>query len=109
VDGRALERYWDLAVLCDLFLVRERGSSLGLVEAGSVLTEPVGADEGVSPARPGVFWGSVPVRGWGVARGLGGSGRGDRGNSERNGDIVRRYFVTVSLSVFGGVRSRLAR
>src|SRR5580704_11060566 len=60
--------------------------SAGLVEAGSVFTEPVGADEGVSPAGPGLFWGSVPVRGWGVARGLDGSGRGDRGNSERNGD-----------------------
>ena len=28
LDGRALERYLDLAVLCDLFLVRDRRSSL---------------------------------------------------------------------------------
>src|SRR5271169_4958388 len=80
--------------------------SAGLVEAGSVLTEPVGADEGVSPARPGVFWGSVPVRRWGVARGLGGSGRGDRGKSERNGDNSEKVLCHGGSFSVGEVRSR---
>src|ERR1700732_291174 len=60
--------------------------SAGLVKPGGVFTEPVGADKGISSARPGVFWGSVPVRGWDVARGLGGGGDGSgyHGDAELN-------------------------
>jgi hypothetical protein len=73
--------------------------SAGLVEAGGVLAEPVGADERISPARPGIFWRGVPVRGWGVARGLGGGGRDDRGKGERNEDNGDKVLCHMNLDL----------
>jgi hypothetical protein len=56
----------------------------GLIEASSVFAKPVGADEGISPARTWVFWDGVPIRGWGVYGGLGGRRRGKHDEGQPN-------------------------
>jgi hypothetical protein len=77
--------------------------SAGLVEADGVFTEPVGANEGISSARPGVFWGGVPVRGRDIARGLGCGGGGDRGKGDIDKDSGEKVLSHGGSSLSAGV------
>jgi hypothetical protein len=70
-----------------------------LIKAGRVFAEPVGADEGISPARTRAFWNGVPVGEWFVGRAL-----GCRRSSECNADEDNGEKVLFHGEPFGLIR-----